>query len=456
MPVQAALGGPTTVAAALGGQSPEKPPKPAPTIGVMTATRPPEADAAPLSEAPAALADLARRERFFDTVSLSLTDKRCVKLVLGKPRRAGSDLVRVTARPLTLRGQDCLSLLYTHKTKDITKNPPLADGLAALRELLGNEFSHAHLFTTTEELQLMVSKRGKVGLTRQALAAPGEAAAPEAGHDRQKKRYLTLDLPFLQDLGVTDAQHKLVPAMARKWKQINKFVEVLDHALDSARLAPPEGQPVQVVDFGSGKGYLTFATYQHLVGSRGWPARVTGVELREDMVTLCNAAAQRRGLTGLGFECGDVRSHVPRRLDVMIALHACDTATDFALHTAIRAGARIILSSPCCHKQIRPQMQLPAALRGMLQHGIHLGQQAEMVTDSLRALLLEANGYDAQVFEFVALEHTSKNKMILAVRRTAGGPTEQQRRAAAQAQVDEIKAFYGVREHCLETMLQGD
>jgi hypothetical protein len=101
-------------------------------------------------------------------------------------------------------------------------------------------------------------------------------------------------------------------------------------------------------------------------------------------------------------------------------------------------------------------MQLPAALRGMLQHGIHLGQQAEMVTDSLRALLLEANGYDAQVFEFVALEHTSKNKMILAVRRTAGGPTEQQRRAAAQAQVDEIKAFYGVREHCLETMLQGD
>jgi len=418
-----------------------------------------EADAAVLSEGHAALADLARRERFFEALAQSLAEQRCVKLVLGKPRRAGSDLVRVTARPLTLRGQACLSLVSTHKTKDITKNPPLAEGLAALQEMLGTEFSHAHLFSTTEELQLTISKRGKVGLTRKALTDGEAAAAPQLGHDRQKKRYLTLDLPFLQDLGVADAQHRLVPAMARKWKQINKFVEVLDHALDSACLAPTAAQPVQVVDFGSGKGYLTFATYWHLTdpsSGRGWPARVTGVELREDMVNLCTAAAQRRGLTGLNFECGDVRSHVPERLDVMIALHACDTATDFALHTGIRAGARIILSSPCCHKQIRPQMQLPAHLKGMLQHGIHLGQQAEMVTDSLRALLLEANGYDAQVFEFVALEHTSKNKMILAVRRQASGAAEQQRRAAARAQVDEIKAFYGVREHCLETMLRDD
>jgi SAM-dependent methyltransferase len=388
-------------------------------------------------------------------VALSLAEQRCVKLVLGKPRRAGSDLVRVTARPLKLRGLDCLSLLSTHKTKDITKNPPLAEGLAAVRELLGTEFSHAHLFTTTEELQLMISKRGKVGLVRKALdeAAPG--LLPQAGHDRPKKRYLSMDLPFLQDLGVTDTSHQLVPAMARKWKQINKFVEVLDHALDSAGISAAGG-PVNVVDFGAGKGYLTFATHHHLTQGRGWPAQVAGVELRQDLVTLCNAAARRRGLAGLNFVCGDVRSHVPERLDVMIALHACDTATDFALHTGIRAGARIILSSPCCHKQIRPQMQLPPALKGMLQHGIHLGQQAEMVTDSLRALLLEANGYDAQVFEFVALEHTSKNKMILAVHRRGTGPAEQQRRAAARAQADQIKAFYGVSEHCLESLLQAD
>ena len=202
-----------------------------------------DTSAAPLSADHAALADLARRERFFEALAQSLAEQRCVKLVLGKPRRTGAgadaDLVRVTARPLTLKGEACLSLVYRHKTKDITKNPPLADGLTAVRELLGSVFSHAHLFTTTEELQLMVSKRGKVGLVRTALDSPApEALVAAATHDRQKQRYLTLDLPFLQDLGVTDAQHKLVPAMARKWKQINKFVEVLDHALDSAGLAP--------------------------------------------------------------------------------------------------------------------------------------------------------------------------------------------------------------------------
>ncbi len=409
--------------------------------------------AAPLTQDQTALADLARRERFLDEVATSLAAQRCIKLVLGKPRGAASDLVRLTARPIELKGEACLNLVWRHSTRDITKNPPLAEGLAVLRELLGSAFSHAHLFTTTEEVQLMISKRGKVGTTRQAVkgAAAAEPAAAQE-HNREKHRLLSLDLPFLADLGVTDERQRLVPAMARKWKQINKFLEVLASALDKAQFAPTDGS-INVVDFGSGKGYLTFAMHHYLAHTRGLDAQVAGVELRPDMVTLCNAAAQRRGMAGLQFICGDVRSHVPARLDVMIALHACDTATDFALHTAIRADAAIVMCSPCCHKQIRPQMHLPAPLAPMLQHGIHLGQQAEMVTDSLRALLLEANGYDAQVFEFVALEHTSKNKMILAVRRAPHAPDEAQLRAQAREQIAQIKAFYGVTEHCLETML---
>jgi hypothetical protein len=137
------------------------------------------------------------------------------------------------------------------------------------------------------------------------------------------------------------------------------------------------------------------------------------VELRTGLVTLCEASARRHGLQGLSFNAGDVRSYEPDPVDVMIALHACDTATDHAIHLGLRAGAQLIVCSPCCHKQLRPQMKSPPLLRPMLQHGIHLGQQAEMVTDSLRALLLDAAGYDTQVFEFIALEHTSKNKMIL-------------------------------------------
>ena len=203
--------------------------------------------------------------------------------------------------------------------------------------------------------------------------------------------------------------------MSRKWKQINKFVEIVDHALHAAGLVA-RGQPVRVLDFGAGKGYLTFAVHHHLVRTLGLPAEVIGVELRPDLVALCNGAADRLGLAGLRFEAGDVSRLEARPVDVMIALHACDTATDHAIHLGLQGGASIILCSPCCHKEVRPQLLSPHPLRPILQHGVHLGQQAEMLTDGLRAMLLDACGYDTQVFEFVALEHTSKNKMILATR----------------------------------------
>jgi hypothetical protein len=178
---------------------------------------------------------------------------------------------------------------------------------------------------------------------------------------------------------------------------------------------------------------------------------VRGVELREDMVHLCNSAAARLEQPGLLFEHGDVRTYTPEQIDVMIALHACDVATDYAIHLGIRSNAAIIMCSPCCHKQIRPQMHTPAILRPMLHYGVHLGQEAEMVTDSLRALLLEACGYATKVFEFVSLEHTNKNKMILAVRRAE--PVDP---AELLEKITAIKAFYGIQEQCLESLLKAD
>ncbi len=420
----------------------------------------PSADAAPLAGADA-LADLARRARFFDALAASVADGRFRKLVLAKPRRGGAELQRVSVRRIDLRGQACLQLVHQQRTRDLTENLPPAEAQARLEALLGTELAHGHLFTADEELQLLVSKRGRVALRRSRVAAeePEDEAGPGAparGHERHKRRLLALDAPFLQALGVVDRAGALVPAMARKWKQINKFVEVLDHALDQAGLAqgtPPAGAaPLQVLDFGAGKGYLTFATHQHLSVGRGWPTRTLGIELRQELVDTCNRAARDSGLDGLAFECGDVSRVVPARVDVMIALHACDTATDHALAAGIRAGAAVILSSPCCHKQLRPQLKLPDVLRPMLRHGIHLGQEAEMLTDSLRALMLEANGYDAQVFEFVSLEHTSKNKMILAVRRRQ--PLGAARRAGIEAEIERIMAFYGIREHALRSLLQ--
>jgi SAM-dependent methyltransferase len=393
------------------------------------------------------IADADPLERFFGLLEHSLAEGRFVKLVLAKSRAPEADLVRLSVREIALKDQACLSFVSSHSTRDVTQNFALAEGLALLREQVATAFSHAHLLTATEDIQLLTSKKGKRSLSR-AKAAHGEAQG--ASHDREKQRLIAQDRPFLMALGVTDAQHRLVPAMSRKWKQINKFVEVFSHALAASPLA--QAQQVRVVDFGSGKGYLTFAVHDHLSGTLGRQAQVTGVELRPDMVRLCNAAAARLGLDdGLAFEQGDVRSYLPQALDVMIALHACDTATDHAIHLGLRAGAAIIMCSPCCHKQLRPQLLSPHPLRPILQHGVHLGQEAEMLTDGLRALLLEACGYETQVFEFVSLEHTQKNKMILAVKRAQAQPPD-----TVLAQIRDIKGFYGIREQCLETLLQAD
>ena len=385
-------------------------------------------------------------ERFFARLAHHLAHGSLVRLLLAGYHGPEPDLVRLTVRPLVLRGAPHLSFVYSHTARDITRNHPVAEGVATLRALVGSEFAHAHLGATEEDLELRFSRRGKASLHQ--TAHPRIAVEPQA-HDREKHRLVPPDTPFLAALGVTTPDGQLVPSMARKFKQINKFVEILDHAFQASPLT--SRSRVRVADFGSGKGYLTFAVHHHLRHTLGRDAVVTGVELRPELVQLCNAAAERLGLAGLHFEQGDVRERPVEPLDIMIALHACDTATDVAIHLGIRAGATLIVCSPCCHKQLRPQLKSPPVMAPMLQHGIHLGQQAEMLTDSLRALLLQAHGYDTQVFEFVSLEHTSKNKMILAIKRAQPLPAE-----PVLAQIRAIKDFYAVREHCLETLLAGD
>lgn len=371
----------------------------------------------------------------------------------------GQGLQRLMVRPIALRGQPHLSFLLRFPTKDITKNLPTHEGLALLGEWLhAGAFRNAHLFTATEEVQLAFSKKGKatvrVGkLEGAAQQTPdrGEAPtpAPTQAHNRDKHRLLELSRPFLRELGVTDAHGQLIPAMSRKWKQINKFIEVFSSAVAKSSLA--ERKALHVVDFGSGKGYLTFAVHDWLRHTMGRDARVTGVELRDDLVQLCQRVIAKLKLQGMDYEQGDVRDYHPSDLDVVIALHACDIATDHAIHLGIRAGAEIILCSPCCHKEVRPQLLSPHPLRPILQHGIHQAQEAEMLTDGLRALLLDAAGYDTQVFEFISLEHTNKNKMILAVKRR-----QPQDNAEVVGQIRDIKAFYGLQRQCLEELLKAD
>ena len=225
----------------------------------------------------------------------------------------------------------------------------------------------------------------------------------------------------------------------------NKFIEIFSGALAQIKIS---ANTLRVVDFGSGKGYLTFALYDYLQKQQFIPF-VTGVELNPKMVEFCQSVASASDFQQLDFFQGDVRTYQPEHLDVMIALHACDVATDFAIHTGIRLNAQMIMCAPCCHKELRPQLQSPSVLQPMLQFGIHAGQQAEMLTDTIRALLLKAYGYDSKVFEFVSLEHTSKNKMILATKRQNWSEPDQ----AILAQIRDLKTMYGIQRHSLELLL---
>ncbi len=394
------------------------------------------------------------RDRFIELLRQQQRQGGWRKLVLSGPRPGGgaeADLQRVTVRPVLLRGGPVLSFVSRHATKDLTHNHAPDEGLALIAGWLGGRFRHAHYSGSDTEAELRFGKRGGGHLSVKALdaAVAATGAAPQA-HDRAKPRPLEADSPYLAALGITTPDGQPVPAMARKWKQINRFVEIVSQALARTALLT-RSEPVRVADFGAGRAYLTFALH-HWLQRQGLAVDVRGIEQRADLVAEGNRIVAGLGLQGLAMVQGDVAdaAAAPERFDVMIALHACDTATDAAIHRGITAGAQLIVCSPCCHKQLRPQLLSPGPLKSVFQHGIHAEQQAEMLTDTLRALLLQASGYETQVFEFVALEHTRKNKMILAVKKPQPAAAE---RAAALAEADELQRYFGVREQALRALL---
>lgn len=386
------------------------------------------------------------QQDFISILETSLDQKFWIKLLLSKYSGSETDLKSIMIRPVQLKDKSLLSWTYRYKSSDITKNFSPDESFSLIRQLLDKDFRSAHLYEPNGTIQLDISRKGKYFIHRHAASTTIEISQI---HDQTKQRHVDIQRPYLQALGITDCQHTLIPSMSAKWKQINKFVEIFKNALETSTL--DQEKLLHIVDFGSGKGYLTFAIHDYLHHHYGSNVSVMGVELRESLVTLCNNIASHLQYPNLWFVCGDVKTHIPQQCDVMIALHACDTATDHAIHYGIRAGASIIMCAPCCHKEIRPQLRSPSLLKPMLQYGIHLGQEAEMITDSLRALLLEANGYQTKVFEFISLEHTDKNKMILAIKRTN---QDQAKQVERQEQISALKKFYGIQKHCLEQLLQ--
>jgi SAM-dependent methyltransferase len=369
---------------------------------------------------------------------------KLLKCTLSKPTAAApAELKNVYLRPVALKKGLQVAFNYRYKTRDEVKNYSLDEAIERLETMLGKEFLNADLFTSDRDFSLNFAGNGEPVLISKKASHTGSS---DIAHDRTKRRLLDVNAPWLHLLGITNAKGQVRADTQDKWRQINKYLEIVDSLLRESPL-PPDAR---IADMGSGKGYLTFALYDFLKNHTGINPQVTGIELRPKLVELCNKTAQTVGFEGLHFVSQDIAAYQPERLDMLIALHACDTATDLALAAGVRNKAGIIVAAPCCHKQIRKAMHTRNELAPVLRHGILEERQAEIVTDGIRALLLEAEGYKTQVFEFISTEHTAKNVMITA---TSDGTARDAKRKAALEKVAALKTGFGIEEHYLESLL---
>jgi len=324
----------------------------------------------------------APRARFTALLAENITRGTFGKLTLGKPRQPAADptLQNVFVRPITLKSGPHLTFVWRHTTRDVTKNFPLAEAVAQIEILLGPTFLDAHLFTATSTAQYESGPDDTARLRLKAVAAPPISevfsAETSAAHDQPKHHLIPAGAAWLRSLGVTNERGQPREGMADKFRQIQKFSEILSHHLAEnfpVETTSTSSQPLRIIDMGSGKGYLTFALAA-LLAPR---AHVTGIEARAELVELCNRTAAAHDLSShLTFIPGAINETAVAACDVLIALHACDTATDDALAQGISAGARLLVVSPCCQKEIRAQLAAPQVLADALRHGIFQERQA--------------------------------------------------------------------------------
>jgi SAM-dependent methyltransferase len=360
---------------------------------------------------------------------------RLTAATFSKPARRGDPVARVTVRPVLVGGE--LLYAFTLHLRDRTTSENLAPREAGerLAALLG-EYRQALLHADDADYQVLGGER----VLEHAATKPDASLA----HDRTKRRVLPEGepVPFLVELGVMTPDGRVRARRYGKFRQVNRFLELVEDVLP----ALPADGPLRVVDFGSGKSYLTFALHHLLTQVHGRQVELVGLDLKRDVVEACAALAGRLGAEGLRFETGDIAGFTaPGPVDLVVSLHACDTGTDEALAQAVRWEARAILAAPCCQHELLGQIE-SRALAALLGHGVLKERFAAEVTDAVRAQLLGLAGYEAQVLEFVDLEHTAKNVLIRAVRR----PSRDRGRLALEYR--ELKGALGI-EPALERLL---
>ncbi len=383
-------------------------------------------------------------EKFIAEFAKSLAEETFVKMTLGNYKGTDEHLQKLLIRVIETRKGKRLFFLYKYDTRDTAKNYDFAEGAKILRRVLGFEFFSGHLFTTENDFQLDIGKKGK---SRLNVAKATFKVKPKLDHDREKKIQVNQNAFYLKALGITTDTGEIRDKQQDKWRQINKFVETLANLFDKSELK--DRKDLQIVDMGSGKGYLTFAAYDFFKNIRDIDVKITGVDGKSDLIGLCNDIAESSEFENLKFVHGWINDFEVENVDILIALHACNTATDDAIFKGISAEADLIVVAPCCHQEIRPQISPPEMFSNVLKHGIMLEREAELITDGLRSLLLEKSGYSTRIFEFIATEHTPKNNMIVGTKQSKNADTEQ-----FDEQINSIKDFYGIKEQRLEKLLE--
>jgi SAM-dependent methyltransferase len=382
-----------------------------------------------------------------EAIERSLEQDIFVKLTLGNYKGSEEHLKSVQVKRILIKKEPKLSFTYRYQRRDIVKNYDFKDAILLIDTLVDVQgFRLLTLFTTAEDI-VLVHKKGENWLINPQK--PTYQNVPSLDHDKTKHRKITSQSkPYLQALNITDADGNVFKNAQDKYKQINHYVEILSSLLNQL----PNRPQTNVVDMGAGKGYLTFALYDYLNNVIQKPAAVVGVEFRKDLVDLCNKIGVNSGFEQLQFVEGTIDDYQNSDIHVLIALHACDTATDDAIYKGIMANADLIVVAPCCHKQIRREIEkhkTQNSLDFLTKYGVFLERQAEMLTDGLRALLLEYHGYSTKVLEFVSDAHTPKNVLIVGQKKQKTAANQKQ----ILAKIQEIKTFFGIEYHHLEQKL---
>jgi SAM-dependent methyltransferase len=383
-------------------------------------------------------------EKFTNELARSLHEETFVKLTLGNYKGTDEHLQKLLVRLVETKKGTRLFFLYRYDTRDTAKNFDFTEGVSKIKNYLGADFFSGHLFTTENDFQLDIGKKGK---SRLNVGNPTFKTKPSVAHNREKEILVNPNGFYLRALGITTDKGEIKDKQQDKWKQINKFIETLAKLFDNSLLK--DRRELKIVDMGAGKGYLTFATYDYFKNVRGIDVKITGVDTKKDLVGLCNDIARASEFENLEFVHGWIGDYDLQDADILIALHACNTATDDAIFKGIQGNASLIVCAPCCHQEIRPQIRPPALLKDILKHGIILEREAESLTDGLRALLLERSGYSSKIFEFIPTEHTPKNNMIVGTRHERKVDVEN-----FDKEICEIKNFYGIKEQRLENLLK--